>query len=136
MRFRTERKAISGNLPKIVLAEFGDAKMRGARAQFTADFLACVGLPAQIRCVESPIDLTATDADLIVLCSSDSEYLPFAEALMLMLKKDGPGPIVAVAGSPDNREELESLGIAEFIHLRSDAIEVLTRLQRKLGIED
>ena len=136
IRLRTERVEVRAKLPKIVLAVFGDPKMRDARAQFVADFLACAGLAAETRSVESPRDLAAVDAGLIVLCSSDSEYLPFAAELMPMLIESKPILPVAIAGNPDDNEHLRNLGVAEFIHLRSDAVGVLTRLQQKLGIED
>ena len=35
--------------PRILLAEIGDAKMRSARSQFAADFLACAGLATEIE---------------------------------------------------------------------------------------
>jgi methylmalonyl-CoA mutase len=44
---------------------------------------------------------------------------------------------VIVAGFPkDALERLKQAGVAEFIHIRSNAIETLTALQRKLGIGD
>jgi len=44
---------------------------------------------------------------------------------------------VIVAGYPkDAVEQLKQAGVSEFIHIRSNALETLTALQRKLGIGD
>ena len=135
MRLNTERAALKGKLPRIILAEFGNAKMRETRAQFAADFLACAGLGAEIRVFDSPAAMSEANADLIVLCSSDAEYLEFACELMPLLNGHECVPQIAVAGNPESAEDLKRIGVADFIHLGSNAVEVLTRLQQKLGIE-
>jgi hypothetical protein len=43
---------------------------------------------------------------------------------------------VVVAGNPDTAQQLVAVGIAEFVHLRSNLVDVLSRLQQRLGIED
>ena len=43
---------------------------------------------------------------------------------------------VVIAGNPDTAEQLRNLGIADFIHLRSNAVEVLAGIQRLIGIKD
>jgi len=110
--------------------------MRSARAQFAADFLACAGLSADTRRFENAQAVAESDADLIVLCSSDAEYAEFAEAVMPGLEGRGRRVPVVVAGNPADADRLKDLGIAEFIHLRSDAVETLKRLQHLMGIED
>jgi methylmalonyl-CoA mutase len=40
-----------------------------------------------------------------------------------------------VAGNPECAEELQAVGIADFIHIRSNPIEVLTSWQQRLGIK-
>lgn len=134
-RLRSERAAANGRSPKISLARFGDPKMSDARAQFAADFLACAGLCAEICACQSPKEIAEIEADLIVLCSSDPEYFHVAEELMQILGQRSRDTHVAVAGNPKSAEELKQLGIVEFIHLGSNAPEVLTSIQRKLGIE-
>lgn len=137
IRLRTERyAAMNGRLPLIVLAEIGDAKMRSARSQFAADFLACAGLASEARRFEHAKQIAEGGADLIVLCSSDAEYLAIAEKLMPILRKQDDGAKVVVAGNPEAAADLRNLGIFEFIHLRSNAIEVLTALQKQIGIKD
>jgi methylmalonyl-CoA mutase len=135
IRFRTERAAANGDLPEILIAEFGDAKMSGARAQFANDFLACAGLRGKALHVRSPLEVAESNAGLIVLCSSDSEYPPFADSLTKMLAERASRAQLAIAGKPSCLNELKKSDVAEFIHLGCNAVEVLERIQHKLGIE-
>jgi methylmalonyl-CoA mutase len=135
LRLRTERAELRGISPRIVLAEIGDAKMRGARSQFAADFLACAGLESDTRRFERAATIALSYADVIVLCSSDEQYPAIAEELMPILKERANGALVLVAGNPASAEHLRKLGIWDCVHLRSNAVEVLARLQRQIGIE-
>ena len=92
-------------------------------------------MDSEIRACETPQQLSEADADLLVLCSSDPEYLSFAEALIPMLKQRSSLAQVVIAGNPACAEELKRIGVDEFIYAGCDAVEVLERLQRKLGIE-
>lgn len=137
LRLRTRRFIDrTGKKPRIVLAEMGDAKMRSARSQFAADFLACAGLVSSKTLFENARSIASCDADLIVLCSSDAEYLSIVIELMPMLKRHDSSPGVVVAGNPETAEQLRDIGIFDFIHLRSNAIAVLGRIQKLMGIED
>jgi len=135
LRFRTEKASRMGNSPKIVIAEFGDARMRRARAQFAAEFLACAGIAAEVGTYESPEEIGEIHADLVVLCSSDPEYLPFAEVLMPILRQRNSSARVGIAGNPSDAQQLLKMGVMEFIYLGCDAVAVLERIQQGLGIE-
>lgn len=135
LRLRTERYIReSGKSPLILLAEIGDPKMRSARSGFAADFFACAGLPTEIRQFETPQQIAAADADLLVLCSSDAEYLAVATALLEAMKLRTSCTPVVIAGNPEAAAQLRTAGITDFIHLRSNTVESLTKLQHVLGI--
>jgi len=137
LRLRTEQFTHrTGNQLRILLAEIGDAKMRSARAQFAADFLACAGFAPGKQQFEHAEQIAGCDADLIVLCSSDAEYLTIAGDLLSILRDRGSHAKVVIAGNPDTAEQLRNLGVADFIHLRSNAVEVLAGLQQLIGIKD
>ena len=137
LRLRTEKHALAGGrTPGILLAESGDAKMRAARSNFAADFFACAGLKTTVRQFDRGRDAAKTDADLIVLCGADAEYEVIAADLMNEMKMLGCAVPVIVAGNPANAGALQQLGVADFIHLRSNPIEVLTKWQKRLGMED
>ncbi|WP_109486211.1 methylmalonyl-CoA mutase family protein [Occallatibacter savannae] len=134
LRFRSERAFLNGGHSRIILAAFGDARMSEARAQFAADFFACAGLrTAAVRC-DAPLEVAQVEASLIVLCSSDQEYLPFAKQLMATLSTREQKVNVAIAGNPECAKELQGLGIEHFIHVRSNAVDVLSAIQQKLQI--
>jgi len=126
IRRRTnEHGQATGRYPKVLLLLRGDVKMRGARANFSLNFLGCAGFDI----VESD-EYEGTDADLIVLCSSDPEYLALAQEVCSRVKVP-----VLVAGNPkDQIEALQAAGVQGFIHIQSDAIQTLTHWQDKLGM--
>jgi methylmalonyl-CoA mutase len=137
LRLRTEQFIQrTGDQPRILLAEIGDPRMRSARSQFAADFLACAGFSTSIQQFEHAEQIADCDFDFIVLCSSDAEYLPIAGELLPILGERGSHTNVIIAGNPDTAELLRNLGVADFIQLRSNAVKVLARLQRLMGIRD
>ncbi len=132
LRLRTERH---GQAPHILLAEIGDPKMRAARATFCTNFFACAGFDILSKRFATVEEIAAHKTDVIVLCSSDPEYAGLASALLPALNAAGLTTPVVVAGNPENTEELKALGIAEFIHARSNPLEVLADWQQWLGVK-
>ena len=138
MRLRTERhEKATGRVPKVFLLQFGDTKMRRARAEFVTDFFQCAGFgivaPAAFETVDGALAAIAEEKpDLVALCSSDAEYSGLAAAVCPKVKQ----PVI-VAGFPkDAIDRLRQAGVAEFVHIRSNALETLTALQNKLGMGD
>jgi methylmalonyl-CoA mutase len=71
-----------------------------------------------------------TDADLIVLCSSDPEYLALAQEVCPRVRQ----PVI-VAGNPkDGMEALNAAGVQGYVHVLSNAVDTLTQWQNRLGI--
>lgn len=136
LRLHTERHATkTQKTPHVLLAEIGDVKMRGARSGFAANFFACAGFVLETKRFDSAEDIAASDADLLVLCSSDAEYLALADALIANLKAEGKTTPVLIAGNPETTEQLTALGVADFIHIRSNPLATLVQWQQRLGIE-
>lgn len=135
LRLRTERHAAGGgSLPRVLLAEMGDAKMRAARANFAMNFFACAGFEIAAQRFKSIDDIAAAKCDAIVLCSSDAEYAAMAAELMPKLKALGRSTLVIIAGNPENAEQLRSVGVSDFVHARSNLLEVLSTWQERMGI--
>ena len=126
IRRRTaEHARAAGRYPKVLLLKRGDVKMKGARGNFCFNFFGCAGFDI----VEAE-EYQGTDADLIVLCSSDAEYLAFAQEVCANVKV-----AVLVAGNPkDQIEALQAAGVQGFIHIFSDLIQTLTQWQDNLGM--
>jgi len=137
LRLRSERCiAQTGRKPRILLAEIGDPRMRSARSQFAADIFACAGLSTTTRQFSNGTEIALSEADLIVLCSSDAEYLDHASGLFdALIKLDRKTPVI-IAGNPETADDLKRLGIADFVHLRTNPVQFLLRWQKQLGIED
>ena len=117
--------ARTGRRPMVALLRRGDPKMAGARANFCLNLFGCAGFDI----ADGPeID---RNADLIVLCSADTEYTAMAADVV-----PHAGAPVIVAGNPvAQRDELRELGVQGFVHLGSDAVETLAEWQNRLGID-
>jgi methylmalonyl-CoA mutase len=124
-RRTTEHAQATGRYPKVLLLKRGDAKLTSARANFCLNFLGCGGFDL----VESE-EYQGTDADLIVLCSSDPEYPALAKEVCPRVKVP-----VLVAGNPkQHAAALQSAGVQGFLHSQSDMIATLTEWQDRLGM--
>ena len=126
LRRKTETYAQKrGKRPKVLLLERGDLAMRQARSQFSQNLFGCAGFEIEIS-----HEYQQTDADLIVLCSSDPEYLMLAAEVCPKVNQ----PVV-VAGDPKGQvDQLKAAGVQGFVHIRTDAIAALTEWQDRLGI--
>lgn len=119
IRLKVER---SGKHPRVLLLQRGDVKMRMARANFCQNFFGCAGFEVRSSDKIEP-------ADLIVLCSSDPEYLPFAQEVVSRTK----APVI-VAGNPKNHiEALKAAGVKDFVYVGVNAVEVLSKWQEALS---
>jgi methylmalonyl-CoA mutase len=123
--------------PVVFLLPIGNPAMRNARAQFSANFFGCAGyriLDYQgFGTVKEAVKSAGeSKADIIVICSSDEEYLQFAPEIYNSLKNKA---IIVIAGNPAGIDELKLKGLENFIHIRSNVIEILTGFNKKLGIE-
>jgi len=126
-RRTTEHARATGRYPKVLLLARGDVKMRGARANFCMNFFGCAGFDIVVA-----EEYRGTDADLIILCSSDAEYLALAHEVCPQVKAP-----VLVAGNPKEQiAALQAAGVQGFVHIFSDAIQTLTQWQDKLGMRN
>jgi methylmalonyl-CoA mutase len=127
IRERTRRHARkAGRYPKVLLVQRGDLKMRMARANFSLNFFGCADFD-----IEESADYAGAAADLIVLCSSDLEYLALAREVCPKVT----APVI-VAGNPkDQVDALRAAGVQGFVHVGSDAVQTLTEWQDRLGME-
>lgn len=136
IRLRTEAHAAkSGRRCRFLLAEIGDVKMRGARSNFVASFLGCGGFEIVTQVFKTADEIAAATADVIVLCSSDAEYVGVAAPLVKKLNELGRKTPVVVAGYPtESLDALKQAGVEDFVHVRSNLVDVLTSWQQRLGI--
>ncbi|MCW5966195.1 MAG: hypothetical protein KIT83_19310, partial [Bryobacterales bacterium] len=141
LRLRTELYAAkNGATPTVFLFKLGDVAMRQARGGFVSNFFGCAGFA-----IADNLGFTSTEgavaaaveskADIVVLCSSDAEYVPIAQEACPALRQRLPQCQIVVAGYPkDSIDALTAAGVDEFVHVRTVALDSLTAFQRKLGV--
>ncbi|WP_017730447.1 methylmalonyl-CoA mutase subunit beta [Nafulsella turpanensis] len=140
LRVRTEAYIAAGHeRPLAILLQFGDAAMGRARSAFASDFLRCAGFATQEAHAQPQSSqlnqLLQQRPSIIVCCSSDADYEAQVPELADYVRKFFNG-LLLVAGRPDSMKEVKHAAIDGFIHLKSDALDVLTEIQDKLFGEE
>ena len=135
LRYKTDRFTQTKKRPVAFMLTLGNLTMRKARAQFSCNFFAVAGFEVidnnGFQSVEEGVDAAREkQADIIVLCSSDEEYSQYAPQAAALLDKE----ILVIAGNPQCKSELETKGIKNFIHVKSNALEELKMYQKQLKI--
>jgi methylmalonyl-CoA mutase len=135
LRLATEK---SGKAPKAFMLTIGNLAMRLARSQFSCNFFACAGYKVidnlGFDTVEVGVEAAVkAGAEIVVLCSSDDEYVEFAPAAFKALA--GRAEFV-VAGSPACTDELKGQGITNFVNVKSNVLETLKEFNIKLGVKE
>ncbi|RUA08020.1 MAG: hypothetical protein DSY82_07490 [Flavobacteriia bacterium] len=128
----------TGKRPVVELTSFGNLAMRKARAGFAYDFMGVGGFKIlqekSYCCSEKAAQSAAvSESDIVVICSSDEDYkqeaLNFVKDFRALNKKK----ILLLAGNPVDLEEvLIKAGLDGFIHVRSDLIQTLSDIQKRL----
>ena len=136
MRLATDKYAKSFKRPKVFMFNIGNFAMRKARAQFACNFFACAGFEVEDNngfnsIAEGVEAVSMAKADIVVVCSSDSEYAELVPDIFNQIKNTS---IMVVAGAPACMHDLEAKGINNFIHVKSDVLETLKYYQKQLGI--
>ncbi len=138
LRQKTDHFALQNKRPKAWMFTFGNLAMRNARAQFAANFFGCAGFEivnnVGFKTIEEGIEAAKkAKPEIVIICSSDEEYLVNALNIFNALKDD---IIVVLAGYPKVlTEQLKSDGFENFIHVKSNVLEELRSYQKLLKIE-
>ncbi|ASB48666.1 methylmalonyl-CoA mutase family protein [Alkalitalea saponilacus] len=133
LRFATEQAA---KRPKVFMLTYGNLAMRLARSQFSGNFFGCAGYEIidnlGFSTVEDGVEAALkANADIVVLCSSDDEYI---DAAPLAFEKLGGKAQFVVAGAPACMDDLKAIGIEHFINVRSNVLETLKEFNKLLNI--
>ncbi|MEZ4776403.1 MAG: methylmalonyl-CoA mutase family protein [Bacteroidia bacterium] len=119
-----KRTAQSGKRPVAFLMTFGDVKMRNARKQFARNLLGCLGLK-----IGEEGEIQSAAPDIVVLCSSDADYLENGKTMIEKAKKQAPGAVIIIAGKP---EGVEALQADDYIFAGMNALEFLQKLAARI----
>ena len=135
LRLATEK---SGMRPKVFLLTYGNLAMRKARSGFATNFFGVAGYeiidnPGFKSAEEGVQAAINAKADIVVLCSSDDEYAEIAEKACQGLK--GKVKSIVLAGYPKEMiETYQGYGIDEFIHVKTNVLDCLTKFQKLFNI--
>ncbi|MGE7601311.1 methylmalonyl-CoA mutase family protein [Peribacillus sp. NPDC097675] len=142
LRLRSEKsKQHDGNAPKIGLINLNELKSYKPRADFIKGLVAAGGIETVesrgCQTSQEAVDyITDTQLSIYCICGSDLDYSDKAEATIKEIKRQFPHLKLYVAGK--QQEELESLlleaGVDNFIHVKTNVVEILTDLLQELGV--
>ncbi len=127
-----------GKRPVVELCGFGDLAMRKARAAFAYDFLGIGGYELQPEKSYDDVNEAAqcsatSDAQIVVLCSSDQDYEDSALQFIQQFRRRNTFKVLLLAGNPQAiKGALVEAGLDGFIHLRSNILETLLAINKKL----
>lgn len=133
LRLATEN---SGRRPKVFMLTIGNLAMRLARSQFSSNFFACAGYEIidnlGFETAEAGVKAAREkNADIIVLCSSDDEYVTLAPEVFKLI---GDKELFVVAGAPACMDDLKAAGITNFINVKSNVLETLQVFNQKMNV--
>jgi methylmalonyl-CoA mutase len=141
LRLATEIFIDAGNKqPEVFMFTMGNLAMRKARASFSSGFFGCAGYKiidtSGFKTVEEGVEaVKAQKPEIVVICSSDEEYVDLVPEICKQIKSADNKSILVLAGYPkDQIDSYKQAGIEEFIHVRSNVLDTLNNFHRKLGI--
>ena len=117
--------------PSVFMLGYGNLAMRNARAGFATNFFGVAGYDMTTENYDCPKEgaekALAANPDILVLCSSDDEYLEMAKAVLPIV--NGKIKHIIVAGNPaeEVQAELNGLGVTDYIHVRVNVLESLQK---------
>ncbi len=132
--------AKTGKAPQIFMINMGPIPQHKARADFSTGFVN-VGAFDTISnkgfaSVDEAADAAlASGAKAAIICSTDADYPEVVPPLLEKIKAAQPDMMVILAGYPkEHIDTFKQAGIDEFIHIRANALEILQKLQKHLGV--
>jgi methylmalonyl-CoA mutase len=141
IRLATERFVKKGNKrPAVFLFTMGNLAMLRARAGFATNFFGCAGYDiidnqGFATSDEGVVSALSSNAEVIVICSSDEEYPVIVPEITGKIKAANSTVRIVVAGFPkDLIESLKLAGVDDFIHMRSNLLETMRDYNKKIGI--
>lgn len=132
--------ARTGATPKLFLANMGPIPQHKARADFSTAFFnvgafETIGNNGFATVDEAAQATLASGAKAVVICSTDATYPEIVPSLAQQLKAADPGMMIILAGFPKELvDAFKEAGVDEFLHVRVNALELLTKLQKHLEV--
>lgn len=141
LRFRAEKLTnVTGTNPSIGLICLGELKKHKARADFITGVLAAGGIDCvrsgELKDSAAAIEfINSKNISQYVISGDGSDYAILGPELVGEIKKQHPEAKLYLAGLPDGNEaDWKAAGIIDFIHLRSDAYQILSSLLHDMEV--
>lgn len=133
--------ALGGENVKVFLANMGPVPQHKPRADFSRGFfevggfevIGNDGFDTPDAAAEAAL---ASDAHVVVICSTDAAYPEVVPPLARALKAQRPALKVVLAGvpAPEMKDVYLESGVDDFIHVKADCLSLLSRLQDERGM--
>lgn len=132
--------AKTGGLPNIFMANMGPIPQHKLRSDFCVGYVN-VGMfdtisPAGFDTPEAAADAAVkSGAKATIICSTDETYPDIVPAFCKKVKAAKPDMMVIVAGLPkDHVDAFKQAGVDEFLHAAGNCLDLLTKIQKHLGV--
>ncbi len=142
LRGRTEKfVAETGETVKVFLANYGPIPKHKPRADFSTGFMEVAGFEmlkndgfaTAEAAAQAAID---SKADVAVICGTDDVYPEIVPVIAKQIKAACPNMMVVLAGAPaaDCKADYDAAGVDEYIHVKANCFDILTKIQKARGI--
>ncbi|PID72199.1 MAG: methylmalonyl-CoA mutase [Desulfobulbus propionicus] len=130
----------TGEAPKLFLANNGPIPKHKARADFSTGFfnvaafetIANTGFATPEEAADAALE---SGAKAVIITGTDDMYPDVVPVIAKKIKAAAPDVMVILAGYPkDHIEAFKEAGVDEFLHIRSNALELLGNLQKHMGV--
>jgi methylmalonyl-CoA mutase len=124
--------------PVVELTSFGNLTMRKARAAFSYDFIGVSGFKVLAEQSYNDVEKAAkssalSDSDVVIICSSDEDYDASALRFVQVFRSLNTDKVLLLAGHPVNLlDTLTASGLDGCIHMKSDVIQTISGVQKKV----
>jgi methylmalonyl-CoA mutase len=131
----------TGSRIKVFLANMGPIPQHKPRADFTTGFFQAGGFEVlqnngHATPEEAADAAVASGAPIVVICSTDATYPGLAPRVAGLIKAKAPQAEIILAGMPASDElaaQYKEAGVADWIHIRANCLDMLTNFQKKHG---
>jgi methylmalonyl-CoA mutase len=139
LRLNTEKFINNGNKsPVVFMLPIGNPAMASARQIFSRNFFGCAGFDikenARFATIKEGAEKACQEnADIIVICSADDQYEQYCAELIEEIKEKNIKVVVA-SYPADQIDHLQSLGVYDFIHMKTNVLDSLNSYQQLFHI--
>lgn len=142
LRKRTEDfRTATGENVKVFLANYGAIPNHKPRADFSTGFMEVANFEiikndGYKTAEEVGKAAVASGADVVIICGKDADYSEIVPVIAADVKAGLPKACLILAGAPnaDLKPICDAAGVDEYIHVKANCLDILTKIQIARGI--